>query len=48
MDWQMAVTWALLVFAGVASLACSVALGIEAWRIQNERKAVRYEISDRI
>ena len=43
MEWQLAVLWALLVFAGVASLACSVALGIEARRIQNERKAVRSE-----
>ena len=48
---EQAILWTMflcLVFAGVASLACSVALGIEAWRIQNERKAVRYEISDRI
>ena len=44
MDWQMAVTWALLVFAGVASLACSVALGIEAWRMMRDRKAVRREL----
>ena len=43
MEWQLAVLWALLAFAGVASLACSVALGIEAWRIQIGRKAVRRE-----
>ena len=41
MDVGHAVAWALLVFAGVATLACPVALGIEAWRIQIGRKAVR-------
>ena len=41
MEWQLAVLWALLAFAGVASLACSVALGIEAWRFEIGRKAVR-------
>ena len=32
MDWQMAVTWTMFLFAAVAALACPVALGIEAWK----------------
>jgi len=41
MDVGHAVAWALLVFAGVATLACPVALAAEAWRMMRERKAVR-------
>ena len=38
---EQAILWTLFLFAAVASLACSVALGIEAWRMERDRKAVR-------
>ena len=41
---EQAILWTMflcLVFAGVASLACSVALAREAWRMMRDRKAVR-------
>ena len=43
-----AILWTMFLFAAVAALACPVALWIEARKLRNERKAVRYEISDRI
>ena len=38
---EQAILWTLFLFAAVAALACPVALGIEAWRMMRERKAVR-------